>query len=231
MKSKFNTILIGKIIGIFFIAISYFLFQSISFSNDNLFIIMLMCWLIYYIAFFGIGLLFPIILEKNKILSFIYTRILSLPVIGFIYYQYLAAPLLTVFMFLGIYFVPPLWVVMLAEKSLFIAQYSQGIIYMLSLLTVLFFAYKSNLLMRLILESLKTKLLRKHLEKYTNLNFTRLYTYVFMIFIYITYNFLTFSNITLNFIPSEMLNVIKEVFVTFVAIDTLIQILINKKKG
>lgn len=230
MKSKFTSTLIGKIIGIVFIAISYFLFQSISFSNDNLFLVIMTCWLSYFIAFFGLGFLFQIILEKYKIPSFIYNRILSLPVFGFIYFQYLVAPILTIIMFLGIYFVPPYWVLMLAEKSLFIAQYSQGIIYILILLTVLFFAYKSYLVMRFILESFGTKLLRKHLEKYTNINFTRLYTYLLMIFIYIIYNFLTFSNITLNFIPFEMLNVIKEVFVTFVAIDTLIQIFISKNK-
>ncbi len=111
-----------------------------------------------------------------------------------------------------------------------IEQYSQGIIYILSLLSVLFFAYKSNVLMGFIIETFKTKLFRNYLNRYTNTAFTRMFTYIMMIIIYILYNFLTFSKINPNFIPSEMLNVIKEVFVTFVAIDTLIQIIVTKQQ-
>lgn len=221
--------IISKIFGIFLIAMSYLLLKDLSLS-DNFLNIILQGWLGYFIAIIGIGFLFSELLEKNKVLSFIYNKILAIPAIGFIYFQYAIAPILTVIMFLGIYLLPSLWFLRLAETNPILEQYSQGIIYILSLLSVLFFAYKSNVVMGLIIETFKTKLFRNYLNRYTNTAFTRMYTYIIMTIIYISYNFLTFSNINLNFIPSEMLNVIKEVFVTFVAIDSLKQIIINKQQ-
>jgi len=44
-------------------------------------------------------------------------------------------------------------------------------------------------------------------------------------------HFISFSKeYLLAFLPVETVSVIKEVFVTFVAVDTLIQILLNKKQ-
>lgn len=208
---------------------AYWLVKDLSFDGENIFNNILQCWLGYFIAYIGVGFLFSGILEKSKILSFIYKKVLALPFIGFIYFQYIIAPILTVIMFLGIYFLPSMWILRLGETHPILEQYSQGIIYILSLVSVLFFAYKSNVVMRFIIETFKTKLFRNYLDRYTNTAFTRMYTYMIMIAIYISYNFLAFSNIDLNFIPSEMLNVIKEVFVTFVAIDSLIQIILNKQ--
>ncbi len=162
-------------------------------------------------------------IERNKTFSFIYTKILIIPFIGFIYFQYLVAPLLTIIAFLGFYLLPSMLVITLGETYTIIQRYEQGIIYLLSLGSVLLFAYKSNIVMNRIIESFKTKLLKASFERYANPLFTRVGTYLFMVFIYVTYNFLTFSNISLDFIPNEILNVVKEVFVTFVAIDTLIQ--------
>lgn len=221
--------IIGKILGIIFIVIAYGLVRDLSFSEHNIFNNILQGWLGYFIAFIGVGFLFFGIIEKNKVVSFIYKKVLVIPFLGFIYFQYLITPVLTVIIFLGFYFLPSMWILRLGETHAIIEQYGQGIIYLLSIISVLFFAYKSNVLMRFILESFDTKLFRKHLDRYTNTTFTRKYTYIMMIFIYIAYNFLTFSPITLKFIPSEMLNVIKEVFVTFVAIDSLIQISINNQ--
>ncbi len=222
---------IGKFVGIIFIAMGYFLVKELSFSVDNIFNIILQGWLGYFIAYIGVGLLFFGILEKSKVLSFIYKKVLVLPAIGFIYFQYIITPIITVIIFLGIYFLPSMWILKLGETHAIIEQYSQGIIYILSLLSVLFFAYQSNLVMRFIIDTFKTKLFRNYLNRYTNTAFTRIFTYIMMIIIYISYNFLTFSKINLNFIPSEMLNVIKEVFVTFVAIDTLLQIILTKQQA
>ncbi|RHW36680.1 hypothetical protein D1B33_09775 [Lysinibacillus yapensis] len=221
--------IIAKIIGIFFIFMGYLLVRNLSLSVDGIFNTILQGWLGYFLVITGVGILFSEILKKNKVLSFIYNKILVIPAIGFIYFQYTFAPILSIILFLGIYFLPSLLFLRLGEKYSILEQYSQGIIYILSLLSVLFFAYKSNLVMRFIIESFKTKLFRNYLKKYTNTAFTRMYTYMIMIAIYISYNFLTFSNINLNIIPSEMLNVIKEVFVTFVAIDSLIQIYLSKQ--
>lgn len=221
--------IIGKFFGIIFIVMAYWLVRDLSFSGENLLNNILQVWFGYFIAYIGIGLLFYGII-KSKVLSFIYKKVLVLPVIGFIYFQYIITPIITVIIFLGIYFLPSMWILKLGETHAIIEQYSQGIIYILSLLSVLFFAYKSNLVMRFIIDTFKTKLFRNYLNRYTNTAFTRMFTYIMMIIIYISYNFLTFSNINLNFIPSEMLNVIKEVFVTFVAIDTLVQIILAKQQ-
>ncbi len=84
--------------------------------------------------------------------------------------------------------------------------------------------------MGFLINILKTKLFMNYLHNYTNVALTRIYTYVIMITVYISYNFFTFSNINLNFLPLGMLNITKEVFVTFVAIDSLIQITLNKQE-
>lgn len=223
------TKIIGKIIGIIFIAMAYWLVKDLSFSSGNLFNNILLGWLGYFISYIGVGLLLSEIIEKSRLISIIYKKVLVLPFIGFIYFQYIIAPVLTIIMFLGIYFLPSMWILRLGETHVILEEYSQGIIYILSLLSVLLFAYKSNVLMRLIIETFKTTLFRRYLDRYTNTAFTRMYTYMLMIFIYVSYNFLTFSNINLILIPAEMLNVIKEVFVTFVAIDSLIQIILNKQ--
>lgn len=220
---------ISKVLGIIFIAMGSLLLKNLSMSDNNIFNTILQIWLGYFIVYIGVGILFSGIIEKSKVLSFIYKKILSIPAIGFIYFQYLVAPILTVIMFLGIYFLPSMWFLMLAATYPILQKYDEGIIYILSLLSVIFFAYKSNVLMNFIIGTFKTNLFRKYLDKYTVTAFTRMYTYFFMIIIYISYNFLTFSNIDLKIIPSEMLNVIKEVFVTFVAIDSLIQIMLTRQ--
>lgn len=198
-------------------------------DKQSIFINILYFSLIYFFAYIGIGLLLTEVLQKYKILSVIYDNILSIPFVGFMYFQYMLAPLLTLFMFLAIYFLPSMYILNIGETNLIVEEYKQGIIYITSLLSVIVFAYRSNIIMRYIIETFKPKLFKKYLERYTTVNFTRIYTYIFMIAIYISYNFLTFSNINLTFIPTEMLNVIKEVFVTFVSIDTLIQITVSQK--
>ncbi|MEY9865379.1 hypothetical protein ABIE66_000758 [Peribacillus sp. B2I2] len=224
-----NVKVIGKIIGLIFIGMGYLLVKDLSLSNGFIFNTILQGLIGYFLVITGVGFLFSEILEKNKLLSFIYNKILSIPAIVLIYFMYIIAPILSILLFLGIYFLPSMLFLRLGESYPILEQYSQGVIYILSLLSVLFFAYRSNVVMGFIIESFKTKLFRNYLERYTDPAFTRMYTYMIMIAIYISYNFLTFSNINLNFIPSEMLNVIKEVFVTFVAIDSLIQIILNKQ--
>lgn len=223
--------IIGEVCGIIFIVMAYWLVRDLSFSGENLLNNILQVWFGYFIAYIGMGFLFYGIIKKSKLFSFIYKKVLVLPFIGFIYLQYIITPIITVIIFLGIYFLPSMWILKLGETYAIIEQYSQGIIYIISLLSVLFFAYKSNLVMRFIIDNLKTKLFRNYLNIYTNTAFTRMFTYIMMIIIYISYNFLIFSKINLNFIPSEMLNVIKEVFVTFVAIDTLVQIILTKQQA
>ncbi|MCY7758704.1 hypothetical protein [Bacillus inaquosorum] len=222
--------IISKVSGIIFIAIAYWLVKDLPFNEKNIYNNILLGWLVYFFAYFGVYFLLSPTLEKNYIFSFIYRKILFLPIIGFFYFQYVLAPILALLIFLLIYFLPSIWILRLGETHPILEQYSQGIIYIISLVSVLFFAYKSNILMGFLINILKTKLFKNYLDNYTNIAFTRIYTYIFMITVYISYNFFTFSNINLNFIPLGMLNVTKEVFVTFVAIDSLIQITLNKQE-
>lgn len=221
---------IGKIVGVIFLAIGYWLLMDQSFKSQYFVGFLFHTWLVYFLIYIGVGLLLYEVIEKSKILSFIFKKILVFPVISLIYFQYMIAPVLSIMLFLFIYFLPSMWILILGETYPIIEQYEQGIIYLLSILSVLFFAYRSNVVMTFFIDTFKTKLLRKHLEKYSDPSFTRIYTYFIMIAIYISYNFLTFSNINPSFIPSEMLNVIKEVFVTFVALDSLIQIHLSKRR-
>jgi len=221
---------IGKIIGFIFLTIGFWLIKDLSILQNNFLTTVIQGWTGYILFYFGIVLLFSKLLQKNKIIEFIFGEILILPIIGFKYFQYVIAPILTVIMFLSIYYLPSLLYLELEDKLLISDHYSQGVVYVLSLLSVLFFAYKSNNIMRFIMEVFQTKFLKQQLNKYTKASLTRLYTYIIMIVIYILYNFLTFSGVRITFLPSETLYVIKEVFVTFVAVDSLIQIGINKKQ-
>lgn len=217
-------IIFSKIIGLVFLLMGWVWIRDFTFSAQHPLISVFQIWFSYFVFYSTGAILLSEAIERNKTFSFIYTKILIIPFIGFIYFQYLVAPLLTIIIFLGFYLLPSMLVITLSETYTIIQRYEQGIIYLLSLGSVLLFAYKSNIVMNMIIESFKTKLLKASFERYASPLFTRIGTYLFMVFIYVTYNFLTFSNISLDFIPNEILNVVKEVFVTFVAVDTLIQI-------
>ncbi|WP_223554648.1 hypothetical protein [Lysinibacillus sphaericus] len=229
MKSIDRKVLIGKSFGVVFILLGIFTYKGINLQNGSLFENISLLWFTYVFIYFGIILLIPQWIEKYKILSFLFSKILILPIVILIYYQYLFAPFMAIIMYISIFIIPPLLVNLLSENIPIFNIYQEGLIYLLSLITVLLFAYNSNTLMRFINSTLKTKFLKKLLEQYTDTNYTRIFTYTIMIGIYITYNFLSFANIKFTLVPNEMLNVIKEVFVTFVAIDTLLQILISKR--
>lgn len=224
-----NVKVIGKFIGLFFICIGYLLIKELSLSNGFIVNTILQGLLGYSLVIAGLGFLFYELVEKNKLLSFIYNKILAIPAFVLAYYIYIIAPILSIVLFLGIYLLPSLLFLKLVEIYPGLSQYSEAIIYILSLLSVLIFAYKSEIVMRISIDNFRPKLFRDYLDRYSKSSFTRIFTYIMMIIIYIIYNYLTFSDINLNIIPSEMLNVIKEVFVTFVAIDTLIQIIAEKK--
>ncbi|MBU9673846.1 hypothetical protein KQ939_09880 [Planococcus sp. CP5-4] len=225
----FNKV-VGKIVGFFFIAMGYLFFNHSIIADDILLIFIIEIWIGYFLTFIGAGFLLNEIFERNKVAAFIYTKILSIPAIGFIYFHYISAPILTILMFLGIYLIPSVLFLSFKEAHPIFMQYSQGIVYILSLLSVLFFAYKSNNIMKFIILTFETKLFKNSLIKYTNKDFTRILTYIFMIFIYISYNFLSFSNVNFTLFPTQMMNVIKEVFVTFVAIDSLMHIYLSEQQ-
>ncbi|MFZ7942769.1 hypothetical protein [Neobacillus sp. 19] len=185
----------------------------------------------YFMFYMGIYVIFNKLIEKYKILSIIFKKVLSIPIIVIFIIQYFAAPILSAMMFLAFYFIPSLIILNVSNTYPFISQSVEGIIYIVSLISVLIFAYKGNKVMAFFVETFNTVFAREILHKFSSPYYTRPMSYFLMICIYVIYNFDYFSGGEIvRFIPTELLTVIKEVFVTFVAVDTLIQIIVNNKE-
>lgn len=154
-------------------------------------------------------------------MSSIFNNILATPIILLSKMNYYVAPLLGVMTFLLLFFVP-----IVITDMLIVAPYGLGIVYILCSLIVVAFAYKGNWIMeKLVFNLTKVEYGKNILGKYTQQRFTRLMSYVLMVTIYMFYNFLSFSGISLEGIFQEtILEVILEVFITFIAIDSAIQL-------
>lgn len=100
-------------------------------------------------------------------------------------------------------------------------------LYIINLISVIIFCYfGSTIIMKFIIFifNMKNKETEKKLEDMIKEEHMRLVTYVLMTIIYIVYNILIYNNI--NYI---LLDTIKEVFVSFIAIDSIVnQIKSNK---
>lgn len=133
---------------------------------------------------------------------------------------------LPVLLFLLIYFLPTSILRTISESNGINSFNFDGILYLINVVTVLFYAYYGDNLMRLLFIIFKVNFFKKIiLNEILTKNNIRMYTYFTMILIYLTYNFYVFNGIESIWIYSiDSFNIIKEVFVTFVAIDTLIQI-------
>lgn len=156
--------------------------------------------------------------------------ILGLPLILTIHLHHIAAPIVTTVMFFLFYLVPTSLVLMIIDTIPIIGSYTTGIIYLVNVLAVLVYAYFGNHIMNLIIFTTKPVLGKEFIQKYSSVLYTRILSYIMMIFIYLLYNFLDFSNKEeFLLLKVEQLSVFKEVLVTFVAVDTLIQIIIKWK--
>ena len=230
MKKNVIPIIVGKFIGVTFICIAYFLIKEIVLNQNMLLITILYALLSYALIIFGLGYLIPKTIDNNKFLNFLFS-ILVKPVYLLFLFQLIAAPILTIIAFTGFYIIPTYITYLLFSQSELLHSYTQGAIYLVAVISVLSFAYFGNKIMLMTIDSFKAAFLKKVLIKITTRHYTRLYTYFIMVIMYLLYNFLSFSSITLKGIPIEMLNVTKEVFVTFVAVDSLIQIYLIKRKS
>lgn len=187
-------------------------------------------FLCYTIFYFGILILLNDIIKGNKYIKHVFFNILSLPISFVFGIRYIIAPVLSCLIFLAVYILPSILFLYFNELNPILNQYRLGIVYLLSLLSIVLFAYKSTYVMRFVIDMYKTKFLKRQLFNLSNQSFTRIFTYLSMIMIYILYNFLNFSDLDLDLVPFEMVSVVKEVFVTFIAIDSFIQIIIKKNK-
>lgn len=197
---------------------------------NGLYIDILYILLSYTMFYFGILILLNDIIKRNKYIKYVFINILSLPILFVCGIRYIIAPALSFLIFLAIYIAPSILFLNFNELNPMLNQYRLGIVYLLSLLSIVLFAYKSTYVMRFVIDMYKTKFLKKQLFNLSNQSFTRILAYLSMITIYIFYNFLSFSDLELDFVPFEMVSVVKEVFVTFIAIDSFIQIIIKKEQ-
>lgn len=162
-----------------------------------------------------------------------FLEIAHIPFITIFFLQELFAFCLPVTVFLISYFLPILLFNKLNEYNNMQPFNYGGILYLINILTVLLYAYFGDTLMKVLFILFKIKFFKNIILKeiITKKN-VRIYTYITMIVIYIIYNFCVFSDVKNIFIyPIDSFNIIKEVFVTFVAIDTLIQIFKTNQKN
>lgn len=227
MKKSFTNIPI-VILAFLFLFASYFSFRltmDATKLSDKIII-----WIVVYFCFY----MFLITLAshfKYRLVQNI-LNILGTPILILIFAQYYLAPIITIIMFIGFYIVPTATILNLSNSYLFLKPYLGGIIYLVNVFTVLIFAYFGNRIMGFLINNFKTKFVfvKNILDKYSTALYTRIYSYVLMIILYVIYNFISFSKENLlSFLSIESVSVIKEVFLTFVAVDSLIQILLNKK--
>ncbi|MFJ8066102.1 hypothetical protein ACIQYS_15865 [Psychrobacillus sp. NPDC096426] len=133
------------------------------------------------------------------------------------YYMNVGAGLL----FLMFYILPTAMIVQFVPNSF---EMKMGLIYIVNVLAVVIFTYKAEWVIKLIeytFDKFQPRIFNKFAKK---VNY-RIVTYGMMIGIYVLYNFNLFSNNIMQFKIDLDITLIKEVFVTFIAIDSLIQIL------
>lgn len=155
-----------------------------------------------------------------------FLEIVYIPFAVFFFFQELFAFLLPLMVFLISYFLPTLLFNTINEYNNIKPFNYDGILYLINIVTVLLYAYFGDNLIKMLFIIFKVKFFNKIIlnEIITKKN-VRIYTYIAMILIYVIYNFYVFNDVKSIFsYPIDSLNIIKEVFVTFVAIDTLIQI-------
>lgn len=137
-------------------------------------------------------------------------NVLGFPILIIRLAQHYLAPIITIIMFVGFYIVPTALILNLSNFYGFLTPYLGGIIYLVNVITVLVFAYFGNKIMELIINTFKTTFIRNVLDKYSTVFYTRTYTYVLMVLIYIIFNFISFSKENLFlFLPVEPVSVIK----------------------
>src|SRR5699024_11635758 len=95
---------------------------------------------------------YDVIIKKNKIVEFIFLKILALPVLILFGFRYIMAPVLSFPMFLFVYLIPSTLFLSFNDFNPIFNQYRLGIVYLLSLFSILIFAYQSTFIMRYMID-------------------------------------------------------------------------------
>ncbi|WP_145962327.1 hypothetical protein [Kurthia zopfii] len=149
------------------------------------------------------------------------------PILILIYVkEYFIAPVFAILFFIIAYFAPVI-IVLFINQEVQPIKHLEAWIYFLGVFINVAFAYKSNIVLRWSIRNAEARKIVTKWDKYFAVTYTRIFSYVVLILVYISYNVWAFTN------PEHIplgLNVVKEILVTFVSIDTLFQIIISSKK-
>ncbi|PKS15395.1 hypothetical protein CX118_19335 [Bacillus sp. BI3] len=228
MKGIFKELILKVSLFLIFLFTAYYLFK-LSEGETNLLNKAFCLVGVYFCLFISLAILFSKV--ENKFINGM-IKIFGLPLFLIMMARYYLSPIFTIMVFAIFYIFPTAMILNLSNVLIFLNPYLDGIIYLVNVFTVLIFAYLGNYVMRIVMSALGTEIARDVFNKYFTVLYTRIYSYILMILIYVIFNFISFSQSNiLSFLPIEPVSVIKEVFVTFVAIDTLIQIILTNKEN
>lgn len=203
-----------------------FLF-SIFNNSSGLFEKAILTFFIYFLVVLFLSALnqiyYTLALEKV-------VNLLCKPIVLIFHINHLTSFMLPVLTFILFYFAPTLVLQLINEYFNIDFLYSDGLLYLVNVLTVLLYAYYGDKIMNYSFELFEVDVFKEKILTFAmTKRLIRIYAYSIMILIYAMYNYSTFNNKSEIFGQSlENFNVIKEVFVTFVAVDTLIQIIKTK---
>jgi len=178
---------------------------------------------IYYLLYEGILIVFNIYLSKSLIVLFIYTNIIGLPIkilkISINSWYYFMQ--ISLFLFITFGLLPSL------IMSIFPEKYSLGALYIGMLGSIVAFSYGRHRLWKYVKGFYGNKSENKLIIKTNNIALV----YISMISVYIFFNFVDLSKIDISiFMKPSTFSILKEVLVTFIAIDGFRQ-LISKRNN
>lgn len=207
------------VIGVLLIKLPYLLKSS----GDIKILFFLVSYIFIYL---GIYALFNKSIRKSKKINWIFEKILSFPLVLLLYIVNMFSPLFVILLFVFLYFVPSLLLLIIIEQYPSAARFSTGIIYLLNTSIVVVYTYAGNKIMNILIALFEVHFSKEKLSKYSTVLYMRKIAYFVMIMIYLIHNFLLFSNISIG-----LLNVTKEVLITFIAIDTFLQLTPNQNSA
>lgn len=205
-----------------------YIFYNLIDREKNIIELMLLIFIIYFSIVCALSTINNIF--NNKFLKRI-INLFFIPLDIILSFNELISFCLPVIVFLLTYFLPTAIFKMIGDSYNVDLFSSDGFLYIINVITVLLFAYYGDNIMNKLFEIFKVNSFRdKIVYVFMTKKLIRAYTYFVMVAVYIVYNYCVFNNIPtiLGYQPDNF-NVLKEVFVTFVAVDTMIQIIKTKE--
>ncbi len=184
--------------------------------------IVLSFW-IYYLIYNGVMKFISEFFEKYSLLIIVLKITFGLPIIliNFVFKSWYYFVQITLFSIITFGLLPSIVMEIIPKK------YYLGALYLGVLISVIFFAYFGDFLWKLVKRFYGNRSENRIIKKSSNIAII----YIVMISVYIFYNFTEFSKVDIsNLIEPSTFLILKEVLVTFIAIDGLRQLVEKIKK-